>query len=94
MAPTTRITELAAIIQSNTIKFDEYINSHGLPTPSFGIETPPQLFLPEDIAAARTAVVEAIDELHALMLGPMPTIFTEITQKASYFDYSLESKSY
>ena len=87
MAPMTRIAELATIIQENTIKVDEYINSKGLPTPSFSIQTSPQLDFPADVAGARDVVLEAMDELQALMLGPIGWIFHELTVKV--YDISL-----
>jgi hypothetical protein len=79
-APNNRIVELASIIQRNTIKVDEYITRSGLPSPSFNIQAPPQLDFPEQISAVRTAIIEAMDELQALLLGPLPMIFQEITQ--------------
>ena len=83
MTSPSRIVDLAAIIHNNTNKVDQFIQREGLPSPSFGTETPPQLNLPADITSARDAVIEAMDELHALLLGPMPSIFHELTQKAS-----------
>lgn len=81
MAGPSRIVELASIINTNTATVDKYITSAGLPTPSFTIETPPQLQFPADVAKARDAVVEATDELQTLMLGPMRTIYNEVTWK-------------
>lgn len=81
MAPLTRIAELASIIQFNAMIVDQFISSKDLPTPSFGIKTPPELDLPAKIVASQSLVIEAMDELHALLLGPMETIFTEIVQK-------------
>jgi hypothetical protein len=78
--PNNRIVELASIIQRNAIKVDEYITRSGLPSPSFNIQTPAQLDFPEQISAVRTAIIEAMDELQALLLGPLPMIFEEITQ--------------
>jgi len=71
MAP-TRIVELSTIIDENTCKVDDYFTSNGLPTPSFEPSTPPDLPLPPDVAQAKEAVFEAMDELQALLLGPMP----------------------
>ena len=65
------IVQLASVISKNTKKFDNWLTSHGIPSPSFGIETPPKLQVPKDIAQARQAVVEATIELQALMLGPV-----------------------
>lgn len=70
----SRILELANSIQVNTSKVDEYFSAHGIPTPSFDIDTPLELDLPNDIAACRSAIIEATEELHSLMLGPIQTV--------------------
>jgi len=69
MAPTSRIMELASIIHEQTSKVDAYLASNNLPTPSFDISCPPKPFLPAEIQASRYAVLEAFDELMALMIG-------------------------
>jgi len=68
----TRIIELASIISTNTRKIDTHLSQKGLPTPSFEANCHPQLLFGhgEDIETARQAVVDATDELQALMLGP------------------------
>ncbi|KAF4628102.1 hypothetical protein G7Y89_g10046 [Cudoniella acicularis] len=74
MPPTNRIVELASIISEHTSKVDAYLISHNLPTPSFNISYPPKLPLPAEIQASRDAVLEATDELTALMLGPIESL--------------------
>lgn len=69
-----RITELANSIQTNTSELDQYFSSHGIPTPSFDIETPLEIDLPDDIEACRVAILEATDELHSLIMGPVQMI--------------------
>lgn len=69
--PSSRIVELAAVIQEHTAKVDSYLNSQNLPSPSFDISSPAILPLPTDIAASQGAVLEATDELNVLMLGPV-----------------------
>ncbi|KAL8765648.1 MAG: hypothetical protein Q9209_007328 [Squamulea sp. 1 TL-2023] len=71
----TRITELAATIADNTQKIDAYLAHKGLPSPSFDPETPPGALLDSEIIASRQAILEATDELHELMHGPID-IFT------------------
>jgi hypothetical protein len=68
--PPTRIAELASIIYHHTQKVDAYLASQNLPTPSFDIACPPRLLLPPDIQNSQEAVLEASDEITALMLGP------------------------
>ena len=70
----SRIVELASSIQTNTSKVDQHFSSHGIPTPSFDIETPLEVDLPDEIAACRTAILEATDELHSLIMGPVQTV--------------------
>ena len=65
--PPSRIVELASIISSNTSLVDEYISAHDLPPLSF---EPNGSSLPDGILSAQTAILEATDELNALMLGP------------------------
>ena len=42
--------------------------------PSFEIESPLVLDLPDDVASCRAAIVEATEELSLLMLGPVQTV--------------------
>ena len=69
--PTSRISELTSIIAAKTAEIDAYTTSEGLPSPSFDVNNPPRLLSDPRIAASRLAVLEATDELHALMLGPV-----------------------
>lgn len=78
MARTNRIVELASIIGKETEKVDTYLTSNHLPTPSFDISCPPKLFLPPEIQASRDAVLEASDELTALMLGPVESLIPPV----------------
>ncbi len=70
----SRIVELASSIQQNTEKVNQYFSSHNTPTPSFDIETPLDINLPAEVSACRQAILEAIDELHLRILGPVQTI--------------------
>lgn len=67
----SRMAELALLIATNTANIDTYLASKGLPTPSFDASQPAHLLNDNKVAAARRAVLEATDELHALMLGPI-----------------------
>lgn len=68
--PRTKIVELASIIYEHTQKIDTYLTSQNLPTPSFNSAYPPKLSLPLGIQNGQEAVLEASDEITALMLGP------------------------
>jgi hypothetical protein len=67
-----RIIQLAKIIQANTELIDAHLTSKGLPTPSFAADNPPTVLFGHgpQIESARQGVVDATDELQALMLGP------------------------
>ena len=67
----SRITELAALVQANTAKVDSYLRERGLPLPSFDVDGPVDFKIESDeIQEARTAAMEASLELHDLLLGP------------------------
>ena len=72
----TRITELSSVISTNTAKLDKYFASKNLPTPSFDADVSPRLLLDPAIAEARKAIIEATDELQALMQGPIGILTT------------------
>ncbi|KAG8526570.1 uncharacterized protein KY384_008771 [Bacidia gigantensis] len=69
----SRIVELANTIQTNTWKVEQHLFYRGIPSPSFDVETPLEIELPDDIATCRKAILEATDELHMLVLGPVQT---------------------
>lgn len=73
----SRIAELAATIAANTKQVDDFFASQGLPTPSFEPDSPSRALLDGRVAAPRQAILEATDELHALVLGPISTIMTQ-----------------
>ncbi|KAI9729773.1 MAG: hypothetical protein M1818_008387 [Claussenomyces sp. TS43310] len=70
----SRIAELASTIQHHTSKVDAYLVEQGLPSPSFDVSTPGRLPLPPHIQASSAAILEATDELNALISGPVGTI--------------------
>ena len=67
-----RIVQLANIIQRNTEEIDAHLTLQGLPNPSFTADNPATLLFGQGpkVDAARQSVVDATDELQALMLGP------------------------
>lgn len=71
MTVMTRIAELALIISTNTEQVDAHLARRGLPSPSFDPDSPAGTLRDSQIVAARLAILEATDELHALMLGPV-----------------------
>ena len=71
MSSTSRIKELAASILSNTSAIDDYLISENLGSPSFNIDAPSKLQLPVDLTKLKTQILDATDELHTLLLGPV-----------------------
>ena len=67
----SRITELAALVQANTAKVDGCLRERHLPFPSFDEDGPVDFKIEsKEIEKARTAAMEASLELHDLLLGP------------------------
>lgn len=67
----TRIAELANLIQTNTTKVDAYLRSEGLSQPSFDEDGPVDLGIEsEEIKKAVEVTRESSLELHDLLLGP------------------------
>ncbi|KAM4054660.1 o-methyltransferase [Hirsutella rhossiliensis] len=70
------VAQLLAQIQSNTSEYLAFFSAQGLPEPSFGAgdglkQGQP---LPASVQAARDAALEATDELHHLLLGPLALV--------------------
>ncbi|OTA99906.1 hypothetical protein M426DRAFT_15962 [Hypoxylon sp. CI-4A] len=68
-----RIVQLSTSIAANTTKINDYLVSHGLPTPSFDIDAPSGSTIPKDavdIEAARASLIDDTLELRRLVLGP------------------------
>ncbi|CAF9909513.1 MAG: hypothetical protein ALECFALPRED_005732 [Alectoria fallacina] len=69
--PATRIAELAAQIQENTAKVDQYLQRKDLPPPSFHQDGPVDLKIEdEQVQEAREIALDSSLELHQLLLGP------------------------
>lgn len=77
MAP-SRFAVLAADIQVNATKLDEYFTEKGLPPPSFDENAPLTYAFPPDIAAAQEALSANLDELWWLNQGPIQTLFARV----------------
>jgi len=67
------VTQLLAQIQESTTKYLEFFVAQSIPEPSYenGDNLAPGQSLPADIQAARDTALEASDELHHLLLGPL-----------------------
>ena len=94
----SRITELAAIISTNTAKVEAYLKSQGIPSPSFGINAPQNnLGIPKEateIDDARRAALAASIELQDLLQGPtacLRPVYNGTSLNAIY-SYDIASK--
>lgn len=70
----SRIVELTTIISVNTAKIDQYISKNNLPQPSFDVDGPVSLNLPQNLQEIREDVLNASLELSELLLGPKEVI--------------------
>lgn len=93
MSSTSRIAELASIIKEETGKVDAYLVANNLPALSFNVSCPPKLSLPAEVQASRRAVLEASDELTALMLGPVESLIPPVTLLFSLIYLSTKKKA-
>lgn len=82
MAP-GRITALAASIQKETTTLEEYLHSQELPSPSFSLDVPLKLPLPQPIVTSLQVAVEAADELQSLLLGPLRSVLYQLDATVS-----------
>ena len=72
--PRSKIVQLASLILQNTEKIDEHYSSQQLPTPSFDVDQPLKVNLPDEIVAARDSIFDASTELQELLQGPVGII--------------------
>ncbi|KAF4628593.1 hypothetical protein G7Y89_g9561 [Cudoniella acicularis] len=73
----SRILELAAEIQHCTQCLHDGLVADGQPLPSWELDTPPAPKLSLEGQAHQDALFEAMHELQALILGPVPYIFNK-----------------
>lgn len=66
-----RSSELSSIIASHTSAINTYLVQNDLPSPSFQPGAPSEVLSAGSIVQSRQAILEATEELHALMLGPV-----------------------
>ena len=72
------VSKLLVQVQENTEQYLDYFTSQNLPEPSYdeGDRLDPHKPLPSKITALRDAALEATDELHHLLLGPLGLILS------------------
>ncbi|PQE06851.1 Sterigmatocystin 8-O-methyltransferase protein [Rutstroemia sp. NJR-2017a WRK4] len=67
----TRIAELATVISNQTAFVDQYLQAHGISSPSFDAEYNEMTTPPKEITASKNAILEATEELNSLIAGPV-----------------------
>ena len=80
----SRTSELVSIIASNTAQIENYLGKRGLSQLSFDPGPDSQLHQYKEIACQRQAVLNATDELHALMLGPKGILMSQPVSEAAH----------
>lgn len=83
------VSQYLSQVEINTKKYLEYFAVRDLPEPSYdagdGLDTrqPP----PNEIIAFRDAAIEAADELHHLLLGPLGLILSSPGDVGTLFEH-------
>lgn len=72
--------ELASIIIKNTDLIDQFLISHDMPFPSFDVDAPEKLSLPEELEAIRAIVLNASTEIHELLLSPKELLISNTVE--------------
>jgi hypothetical protein len=82
MSTSTRIIELSRLIAERATELDEYFARHNLPAPSLDASAPASIPIPEDdldMQEKRTSVIEACEELKALLMGAHELLTVNVT---------------
>lgn len=92
-----RINEFASIISINTTKIDEYLQSQGIPTPSFDVNAPLAFGIPPDateVEDSRRKALAASIELQDLLQGPTACLRPVLngTSLNAIYTYDIASK--
>lgn len=84
----SRITQLAALVATNTERIDTYLRENELVHPSFDASGPVDLGLPQELEMCRRQLLSAAEELQELMQGPRGTLFNfRVTSAKSHYYY-------
>lgn len=72
MSSPKSVSQLAAIIQSRATDIEDYLIKNGTAQASFNTDSPLEVQLSPALSRAREEALEALTDLHALLLGPLP----------------------
>lgn len=78
MSTAPRTVRLARTILDHTTSIEAYLAEDNLPSPSFEPGAPPKLPLPPALEESLSAALSALDELKALLLGPMGWLIAQM----------------
>ncbi|KAM7200831.1 S-adenosyl-L-methionine-dependent methyltransferase [Rhypophila sp. PSN 637] len=76
--PQPRTVQLASSILEHTTILEKFLHENGLPSPSFDPGTPPKLPLSPEVEKSLETALSSLDELMALLLGPMGWLMNQI----------------
>ena len=79
------------MIQVYTANIDAYLSSQGLPSPSWDLDTPSEVLLSGAAQVSQNALLESMEELKALILGPVPFLMNKATDTVKFFGRLLGS---
>ena len=91
MAQETRIMVLAQQIQTHTSLLNDYLLSNNLSSPSFDANFKHTANLPEEISASSKVILDATEELHQLVLGPLGFLFHLVDGIVCFYSSSFSS---
>lgn len=80
----TPIAHLSQVIEKHVQAIDVDLMARGEPSPSWSLETPPVVGMgSKAIQESQSAIFEAVEELVALILGPVPWLVNKATDAVS-----------
>lgn len=93
----TRLTELSTLIAQKTAQIEYYLDSKGLPLPSFDANAPVELGIArvdEDVQKIRIELLDLTKELRDLIAGPTDLVRFLTWDVSGYFRYSNRVSGY
>lgn len=72
MSSPKSLSRLAATIQSHVSNIEDYMKENDMAQASFDIDSPMDIQLSPPLSKVREEALEALTDLHALLLGPLP----------------------
>lgn len=79
-----RTVKLAASLLEAVTKLEEHLAQNGLPSCSFEPGAPARLPLPPHLNESLDKAVSSLQELHALLLGPMGWMMQQMGEAVRY----------